>query len=700
LSKTAVTSLTIKKRLIIFIVLMAALVLALLMRLFYIQLIIAGELQAKAWEQWNRSIPARSPRGSIYDREGRLLAGSASAQSVIALPPQIQDKEAAARLLAPLLGKEESILLELISRRSASIYLKRLVDDETASAIRQLRIRGIAFSQEPRRFYPHGNLASQLLGFAGIDEGLSGLEHHYERLLKGRDGRIEFEADGRGRRIPQGVQRYVQPKDGNDLMLTIDLTIQHIMEREMERVMLESKPKGIIAIAIDPRSGAVLAIAGKPDFDPNRFADFSSELWRLPPVSSTFEPGSTFKLVTLAAALEEGHFRSGEGYFCSGAITVAGRSIGCWTRNRGGHGVITFEQAVLGSCNPGFVTLGQRIGPAKLRSYIGAFGFGVRTDIDFPGEGTGIIFTERQFGPVEAATTSFGQGVSVTPLQQVMAVAAMVNGGYLLRPYVVKEVRDSEGNVLEKRAPQVVRRVISERTAREVSRIMELVVTKGSGRNAHIEGYRIGGKTGTAQKVGPSGAYIAGEHILSFVGFAPAEDPRIVLYVAVDAPQIGPRWGSLTSAPMFRKMMEDILKYLNIPSDKTQKSEVPMMVEVPNLVRLGLEEARPLLETSGLAVKLIGSGNTILNQTPKAGVRVPLHTQILVYLGGEISGEEATVPDLSGKSMREAGEILGWLGLRMNFSGSGMAYSQTPAAGARVPANSVVTVEFRSSGRP
>ncbi len=700
MSKAAVSGIIIKRRLMLLFVVMAATVLALLMRLFYIQLVIAGELQAKAWEQWNRSIPARSPRGSIYDRKERLLAGSASAQSVIALPPQIQDKEEAARLLAPLLEMEESRVLELISRRSATVYLKRLVDEETAFAVRKLNIRGIAFSQETRRFYPHGSLASQLLGFVGIDEGLSGLEHFYELVLKGRDGRIEFESDGRGRRIPQGVQSYIQPKDGNDLLLTIDQTIQYIVEREMERVMLSSKPKGIITIAVDPRTGEILAIAGKPDFDPNRFADFPSERWKLSPVTNTFEPGSTFKLVTLAAALEEGKFNAREGFFCRGAITVAGRSIGCWTRGRGGHGAISFEKVVLGSCNPGFITIGQRIGSEKLLSYIRAFGFGVKSGIDVPGESTGIIFTEKQFGPVEAATTSFGQGVSVTPLQQAMAVAAIANGGYLMKPYVVKQVRDSEGNVLEKREPQVVRRVLSGETAREVTRIMELVVTEGSGINAYIEGYRIAGKTGTAQKVGPGGVYIGGEYILSFVGFAPAEDPQILIYVAVDAPQSGPQWGSQTSAPMFRRMMEDILKYLNIPSAKTPVNEAPRMVEVPDLMRLSLEEASDVLETSGLLVKFIGSGSTILNQTPKGGARVPLHTQILVYLGGEAAGEEVTVPDLSGKSMREAGEILGWLGLRMNFSGSGIARSQSPAPGTRVPANSVVSVEFRNPGGP
>jgi stage V sporulation protein D (sporulation-specific penicillin-binding protein) len=702
LSRIAVSNITVKKRLIFLFILMTFMVGALMGRLFYVQLVIAEELQAKAWEQWNRSIPARSPRGSIYDRKDRLLASSASAESIIAIPPQISDKEEAARLLAPVIGMDEENLFELLSKKSASVYIKRLVEDEVAREVRKLGIKGISFSQETKRFYPHGSLASQLIGFVGIDEGLSGLEHYYELTLKGRDGRIEFQSDAKGRQIPQGVQSYIKPKDGNDLVLTIDQTIQYIMEREMERVMLGSKPKSIIAIAVDPQSGEVLGIAGKPDYDPNRFADFPQELWKLPPVTNTFEPGSTYKLVTLSAAIEEGKYRANEGFYCGGSILVAGHSIGCWTRGRGGHGSIDFTEVVLGSCNPGFITLGNRIGSDKLLQYINAFGFGARTGIDVPGEGTGLIFTDKQFGPLEAATSSFGQGVSVTPIQQIMAVAAIANGGYLMKPYIVSEIRDSEGNVLEKKEPQVVRRILSAETTREVTRIMELVVTEGSGMNAYIEGYRIAGKTGTAQKVGPGGVYIGGEYILSFVGFAPAEDPQIVLYIAVDAPQAGPQWGSQVSAPMFKRMMNDILNYLNVPSSQTQVNTQPKMVEVPDLVNLSLDDANDELERSGLLVKIIGSGGTILNQTPKPGAKVPLHTQILLYLGGGGEGQrnEVVVPDLTGKSMREAGEILGWLNLRMNFSGSGIAVSQEPAPYTLVAPNSIVNVEFRTDGEP
>lgn len=696
--RKAVSNITVKKRLIFLFFCLAAAVAGLIVRLGYIHFVMAGELQRQAMEQWMRGAPAQAKRGQILDTKGRILAGSAASFSVLAYPAQISDKDDAAWRLAPVLEMEEEKVRELIGRQSSSVYLKRRADEDLARAVRELNIRGIHFPQEPKRYYPHGRLASQLLGFVGIDQGWGGLESRYEDELKGVPGRYEFQADGRGRQVPQGISKFVPPKDGHNLILTIDQSIQFIMEQEMDRAMLELEPKGIISIAVNPKTGEILAIAGKPDFDPNNYNEYPEETRKLTPITNTFEPGSTFKLVTLAASIEEGKYKASEGFFCPGFFRIGGHSIGCWTRGRGGHGAIDFTKAVLGSCNPAFITLGQRIGADKLMEYVKAFGFGEKTGVDVIGEGTGILFSPKQYGPVEAATTSFGQGVSVTPLQQVMAVAAMANGGDLLRPYVVKEVRDADGNLIRKQEPQVVRRVVSKETSREVVRIMELVTTEGSGKNAQVEGYRIAGKTGTAQKVGPGGRYIPGEFILSFVGFAPAEDPQILLYIAVDAPQVGPQWGSQVAAPISRRMMERMLKYLNIPPSTAKVNEPLRLTEVPDLIGKTLEEADILVDTTGLLVRFVGSGDKILNQTPKPGARVPLHTQVLVYLGPGVAENEVVVPDVTGKTMREAGEILGWLGLRINSTGSGVAVRQDPKPQTRVKANSVVHVEFAAPG--
>lgn len=698
MNKSTVSNITVKKRLIFLFVCMVLVVIGLVFRLFWLQVVVAGDLRAKAWDQLMRRDRVIAPRGDILDRNEQLLAGSASSVSILAYPTQVENKEEAARLLAPVLEMDEEDLLKRLEKKAGSVYLKRKMDEETALAVRKLDIKGIRFTVEPKRYYPHGSLASQLIGFMGLDDGRSGLEYQYEAELKGRDGHVEFEADGRGRQITQGVQNYTTPVDGHDLVLTIDRNIQFIVEQEIERAMLELEPKAINVIAVNPRTGEVLAIAGSPDFDPNKYADYPQENWKLSPISNTYEPGSTFKLVTLASAIEEGHYHADEGFFCSGSLTVAGSSIGCWRRDRGGHGAIDFTEVVLGSCNPGFMTLGQRITSEKLMNYIKAFGFGQRTGIDVNGEGLGILFTPENFGPVEAATTSFGQGVSVTPLQQVMAVSAMANGGYLMKPYVVKEVKDTTGTIVRQTEPQVIRRVISEETSREVVRIMELVVTEGSGKNAYIEGYRIAGKTGTAQKVGAGGRYISGEYILSFIGFAPAENPEILIYIAVDAPKFGSQWGSQISAPMYKRMMERILKYMEIPPSSTVVNEPPKIVEVPSLLGLTPQEASELLDTSGLLIRFVGNGDTIQNQTPKAGANVPLHTQILSYLGGQEAEGEVTVPDLTGKTMREAGEVLGWLGLKMNSSGSGVAVSQDPQPQSRVPINSAINVEFATPG--
>jgi stage V sporulation protein D (sporulation-specific penicillin-binding protein) len=698
MARDAVTNLFMRKRLLVIFLLTTALILALIIRLGWIQLVMVEELQQKAWEQWNRSIPARSSRGDICDRNGKLLASSATVETVVAIPPQIEEPHLTARALAPILEMSEERLYELITQQRAAVYLKRKVEDEVAKEIRLLNLPGINFAQETKRIYPNGSLLSQLLGFVGMDQGWGGLEIYYEDTLKGRDGNFVFPTDNKGREIP-GVRRLIPPKEGKNLVLTVDETIQFIIERELTKAMLEYEPERIQAIAVQPKTGEILAVSSKPDFNPNNYNDYSKEYWRLFPVTDTFEPGSTFKLITLAAAIEENLYRETDPFFCSGATVVAGHTVRCWTSDQGGHGSINFLEAVLSSCNPAFIKLGEKLGAQKLFEYIRAFGFGARTGIDYPGEGTGLIFSLEQVGPLELATTSFGQGVSVTPLQQVMAVSAIANGGYLMRPFFVKEITDSEHQTIEKREPEIIRQVISNDTSKRIVSIMEKVVGEGSGSNAIIEGYHIAGKTGTAQKVGPDGLYVGGKYILSFIGFAPAEDPQILLYIAVDGVKRGPQWGSQVSAPLFRDIMQDVLSYLEIPPEETPNEGEITLLEVPQLKGLTVDEIGALLDTKGLRIKMVGSKGVIVDQTPKAGARIPMQTNIIVYLEDLWSEEEpqkVLIPALQGMTVKEAGEILGRLELKMEPSGTGIAFEQEPLSGTWVNKNSVVKVHFSS----
>ncbi|MEW5786188.1 MAG: penicillin-binding transpeptidase domain-containing protein [Bacillota bacterium] len=693
----SVTQVAVRKRLLFLFFMILAATLALIGRLAWIQIVRADELYDQAWDQWNRSIPTRSPRGSIYDRHGRLLAGSTSVETIVAIPPQVEDPQRTAELLSPVLEIEVNDLYALLTLERSSIYIKRKVEPAVSQAVRDLDLPGIVFTTEGKRYYPGGSLASQIIGFVGMDQGWAGMEIYYEEQLKGREGRILFPSDARGRQIPHEIKRFVPPKEGMDLYLTIDETIQYIVERELARAMLEYQPRQAMIIAADPNTGAILAAASKPDFDPLNYAAVDSSQWALAPITNSFEPGSTFKLTTLAASIEEGLYNQNEYFHCTGYANVAGHNIGCWTAGRG-HGSITYLQAVEGSCNPAFINLGQRLGKEKLFSYIQAFGYGQKTGIDYPGEGAGLIFELDQVGPLELATSSFGQGISVTPLQQLMAVSAIANGGYLMKPYLVSEIRDTEGNTVFKRQPEVVRQVISAETARQVTEIMESVVLNGSAINAGMEGYRIAGKTGTAQKVGSGGTYIGGQYIVSFIGFVPIEDPQIIVYIAVDTATRGAQWGSQISAPMFKRMMGDVLNYLQLAPADRPPLPVVKIVEVPDLHGLTVNEAAELADSGGLLLRLVGEGNYIVNQTPKAGAKVPQQTHVVVYLGERESSatNAVSLPDFRGLTVREVGEVLSWLGLRFDAAGSGIALEQEPASGTMLDPGAVVKVFFGS----
>lgn len=629
----------VKKRLFIILVTASFVFLTLIGRLSFVQLIQGKWLMEKAEDLWSRDIPFEPRRGKILDRNGHALTYNISTPSVMAIPVQIRDPAKTAKELAAILGASEKKIYQQITKRELIVYLKpegKKISEDKAKKIQSLRLPGIAITEDSKRYYPHHNLAAHILGFTGIDnQGLAGLELVYDDRLRGVKGRVSFSANARGEKLPGGEEHFTPPKDGLNLRLTIDRTIQQIMEREMDQAMAQYQPENVIGIAMNPKTGEILGISSRPTFYPDKYQEADPLIYnRNLPIWRTYEPGSTFKIITLAAALEEKKVKLTESFFDPGFVMVGGARLKCW--KHGGHGSQTYLEVVENSCNPGFVNLGNRLGKEKLLEYIDKFGFGKKTGIDLNGEAKGILFKPERMGPVELATTSFGQGVSVTPIQQVVAVAAAINGGYLVKPHLAKAWIDPRTNqVLEEVKPEVKGKVISEETSKLVRETLESVVARGTGRRAFIDGYRVGGKTGTAQKVGPNGTYLQGNYIVSFIGFAPADDPQIIVYVAVDHPK-GIQFGGVVAAPIVRNIIDDSLRYLKVPKRKNQippedAPAIPSLVEVPDLIGEDLQKVKTSLFTFSL--ETVGAGNTVIDQMPAPGTRVEKGSTIRIYLG-------------------------------------------------------------------
>ncbi|MBA4547562.1 stage V sporulation protein D [Thermoactinomyces intermedius] len=630
---------TVRKRLFSLFLISIFVFMVLIARLAYVQLIAGGELAEKAKDLWSRNIPFEPKRGKILDRNQKKLAYNISSPSVMAIPAQIKDPAKTAKQLARILQAPEEKIYEKITQRQLIVKLHpwgRKISEEKARQIQGLRLPGIAIAEDSKRYYPHGSFAAHLLGFTGVDnQGLAGLELIYDEKLKGKKGYVSFSATASGDKLPGGVDRFIPPQDGLDLMLTLDYQIQTIIERELDQAMAQYQPENALAIAMNPNTGEILGMSSRPTFHPDQYKVTDPLIYnRNLPIWKTYEPGSTFKIITLAAALEEKKMNLQDHFHDPGYIKVGGARLRCW--KSGGHGHQTFLEVVENSCNPGFVTLGQRLGKEKLFSYIRKFGFGEKTGIDLNGEALGILFEESQVGPVELATTAFGQGVSVTPIQQVAAVSAAINGGKLMVPHVAKAWVDPEtGKVVEEIKPKMKRQVISEATSAQVRQTLESVVAKGTGRKAFVDGYRVGGKTGTAQKVGPDGRYMQNNHIVSFIGFAPADDPQLVVYVAVDNPK-GIQFGGVVAAPIVGNILDDSLRYLKIPKRTKQippengPAEIPI-VPAPNLVNQDIDEIRSSLYSFPLQV--YGKGQKVIDQMPKPGQRVKKGTTIKIYLG-------------------------------------------------------------------
>ncbi|MDR4886595.1 stage V sporulation protein D [Fredinandcohnia sp. QZ13] len=637
-----VSNVTVRKRLSLVLFIGFLLFLIIDVRLGYVQFFVGNKLTALAKDSWSRDIPFEPERGKIIDRNDVVLATNQSAPTVLVVPRQIENPAEAAEKLAAVLNMSKEKAYKKITENESKVYINpegRKISHEKANEVRALGIKGVYIAEDSKRHYPFGSYLSHVLGFAGIDnQGLTGLEKSYDEELKGEKGSVQFYSDAKGRRMPDIADDYTPPKDGLDLKLTIDTRIQSLIERELDNAEAQYNPDGIIAIAMNPNNGEILGMSSRPDFDPANFRNVPQEVYnRNLPVWSTYEPGSTFKIITLAASLEEGKVNLDNDHFNDpGFVKVGGATLKCW--KRGGHGHQTFLEVVQNSCNPGFVELGTRLGKDTLFKYVRDFGFGQKTGIDLQGEGTGILFKPENVGPVELATTAFGQGVAVTPIQQVAAVSAAVNGGTLYQPYVAKEwINPVTGKVVKSNSPIAKRKVISEETSKQVRYALESVVAKGSGGGAYVDGYRVGGKTGTAQKSKKGGGYLQNNHIVSFIGFAPADDPQIVVYIAVDNPKGTVQFGGVVAAPIVGNIMRESLPLLGIEKrDKQIEKEIRLWtdkkyLEVPNLIGLTKKELQQQL--MNIKLDISGKGNVVVDQAPNPGERVQEGTTLRIHLG-------------------------------------------------------------------
>ena len=587
---------------------------------------------------WQRDFAVAGTRGTIYSSDGTVLAQDIPATSVVVVPAQIEDPEKTAAKLADILQADEQELYEKLTRKQSTQKLQpegRLIDDEQADAIEALELNGVYLVQDSLRYYPMGEYLGQVLGFTGIDnQGLSGLELQYDDLLKAQSGSLKIPLDAKGHNVRLYEETYEASGNGMDLTLTIDANIQNIMEREMRNLMKRYKPERALALAMDPDTGAILGMVSQPGFDPNHYADYDQEtINQNLPVWMSYEPGSTFKSVTFASALELELFDMfTDTYVDRGYEIVGGARIKSW--RAGGHGLQTFLRVLENSSNPGFVEISRRMGTQRLYEYVKKFGFGEKTGVDLPGESAGIMFELEAMGELETATVAFDQGIAVTPIQLVTAFSAIVNGGTLYTPYITKSFNDPiSGDVIAQSEPKAKRRVISEETSEKMRYALESVVANGGGRNAYIEGYRIGGKTGTAQKA-VDGAYLPDEYILSFLSAAPMEDPQIVLYVAVDAPQNDVQYGGTVVAPVVKAMYEDILPYLGAEKSEEQ---LPKKLVWPETEAIVIEDfigrSKDEVQQEGVIFEFFGEGDTVIDQLPRGGVTLNESGRVWIYLG-------------------------------------------------------------------
>ncbi len=596
-------------------------------KIVYVQTVSYDKLSTLSDDLWSRELPISASRGKILDRNGVVLADNITITSLVIIPNQVKEPEKVAKVLSNILNTDYDDMYAHVTKNTSIERVHpegRNLSYEIADEINSYKFDGVYVVKEAKRYYPNGNMLSHVLGYTGIDnQGLSGIELLYDDYLTGEDGAIKYYSDAKGNKLDM-AEVYTEPEAGLDVMLTIDYDIQVSIERELDNIVSSFSPDHALAVAMNPNTGEILAMSSRPNFDPNNYQKYDEEtLNRNLPIWMTYEPGSTFKIITTAAAVEEGVVNlEKDEFYDSGSVTVSGVKLRCW--KAGGHGHQTMLQVFENSCNPGFVKMGFSLGKEKLFDYINLFGFGEKTGIDLNGEGEGIIFDVEDVKDLELATTAFGQGVSVTPIQQVTAVSSIVNGGYLYKPYIMKSILDSEtNNVFTSGEKELVRKTISKNTSNILKMALESVVANGGGKVTYIDGYRVGGKTGTAQKV-ENGRYLENNYIMSFMAVLPSNDPEIVLYLAIDNPKKTALLSSYTTTPFVRKILLDIINIMDIKKQDNQKEKDyewmdKKYYEVPNVIGMTKEEAKKYL--TGFEIEFVGDGDIVVEQTPEANTR-------------------------------------------------------------------------------
>lgn len=708
--------------------------LILVIKLFSLQILRHDELEAKALDQQTRSTEVAATRGTIYDRNGNIMAISATAETVFLSPlemdralsdkdnPVAWTKDSVAQKLSEILEiNKEGILKKMERTDSQYEVLKLRVEEDVADQIRTFindeGVAGVYMVTDAKRYYPYATLASQIIGFVGTDNyGLYGLEARYNDVLDGETGLVVSTKDPTGSDMLYGYEQYYKAQNGSDIVLTLDATVQYYVEKALSEMVTSTEAQGATGIVMDVETGAVLAMASSPTYDLNDpsavyesrlaslvkdgqldLADAQLRQWRNRAINDTYEPGSTFKVLTLAAALEEGVIDENTTFDCTGSIHVLDATIHC--SNRAGHGHQTLEQTAGNSCNPAFITYGLRLGTEKFYRYMKDFGLVNGSGIDLEGEALGIFAPQETASELDLACYAFGQNFNTTPVALISAQAACINGGYLHTPYVVERVVDSEGNVLSSHDSTPVRQVVSEETSAIVRRCLEYVVSSGTGRNGQVHGYRIGGKTGTADKGN------TGEVVLSFMCFAPADDPKYIMLLTLDSPTGEGRGGGGTVAPYASRIMGEILPYLGVEPSYSAEELLGSDTTVNYVIGMTVADAEEKLKSKGFSVKVVGDGDTVTDQTPEGGTVIPGKSRVILYAGSEKPDTLCTVPSLVGMSPSEANMAVSSAGLLLRFtgttdsgSGSVRVINQSEAAGAQVEAGTVISVQLSDNG--